>query len=34
VEYRLEAVKIGDRIVGLIERYAANYYDLTDCDGQ
>ena len=29
-EYRLEAVKIGDRIVGLIERYAANYYDLTD----
>jgi len=29
-EYRLEAVKIGDRIVGLIERYAANYDDLTD----
>lgn len=29
-EYRLEAVKIGDRIVGLIERYAANYDNLTD----
>ena len=29
-EYRLEAVKIGDRIVALIQRYAANYDDLTD----
>ena len=29
-EYRLEAAKIGDRIVGLIERYAANYDNLTD----
>jgi hypothetical protein len=29
-EYRLEAVKIGDRIVSLIQRYAANYDDLTD----
>ena len=29
-EYRLEAVKLGDRIVALIERYAANYEDLTD----
>jgi len=29
-EYRLEAVKIGDRIVALILRYAASYDDLTD----
>jgi len=29
-EYRLEAVKLGDRIVALIERYAANYDDLTE----
>lgn len=29
-EYRLEAAKIGDRIVALIQRYAANYADLTD----
>lgn len=29
-EYRLEAVKIGDRIVALIQRYAANYDALTD----
>ena len=29
-EYRLEAAKIGDRIVGLIERYAANYDNLTN----
>lgn len=29
-EYRLEAVKIGDRIVGLLERYAASYDTLTD----
>ena len=29
-EYRLEAAKIGDRVVGLIERYAANYDNLTD----
>jgi len=29
-EYRLEAVKIGDRIVALILRYAANFDDLTD----
>jgi hypothetical protein len=29
-EYRLEAVKLGDRIVALIERYAANYDTMTD----
>ena len=29
-EYRLEAAKIGDRIVALIQRYAANYDDLKD----
>lgn len=29
-EYRLEAAKIGDRIVALIQRYAANYHALTD----
>ena len=29
-EYRLEAVKIGDRVVALIQRYAANYDNLTD----
>jgi hypothetical protein len=29
-EYRLEAAKIGDRIVALIQRYAANYDDLTE----
>ena len=29
-EYRLEAVKLGDRIVALIQRYAANYDNLTD----
>lgn len=29
-EYRLEAAKIGDRIVALIQRYAANYDNLTD----
>jgi len=29
-EYRLEAAKIGDRIVALIQRYAANYDGLTD----
>jgi hypothetical protein len=29
-EYRVEAAKIGDRVVGLIERYAANYDNLTD----
>jgi len=29
-EYRLEAVKIGDRIVALLLRYAAAYDDLTD----
>ena len=29
-EYRLEAAKIGDRIVALIQRYAANYEALTD----
>jgi hypothetical protein len=29
-EYRLEAAKIGDRIVALIQRYANNYDDLTD----
>jgi hypothetical protein len=29
-EYRLEAAKIGDRIVALIQRYAANYENLTD----
>jgi hypothetical protein len=29
-EYRLEAAKVGDRVVALIERYAANYDTLTD----
>ena len=29
-EYRVEAAKVGDRIVGLLERYAANYDALTD----
>jgi hypothetical protein len=29
-EYRLEAAKIGDRVVALIQRYAANYEKLTD----
>jgi hypothetical protein len=29
-EYRLEAAKLGDRVVALIERYAANYDTLTD----
>lgn len=29
-EYRLEAAKIGDRIVGLIQRYAENYDTMTD----
>jgi hypothetical protein len=29
-EYRLEAAKIGDRIVALIQQYAANYDGLTD----
>ena len=29
-EYRLEAAKIGDRVVALIQRYAANYDNLTD----
>jgi hypothetical protein len=29
-EYRLEAAKIGDRIVALVLRYAANYDNLTD----
>ena len=29
-EYRLEAAKIGDRIVALIQRYATNYDNLTD----
>jgi hypothetical protein len=29
-EYRLEAAKIGDRVVALIQRYAANYEALTD----
>jgi hypothetical protein len=29
-EYRLEAAKIGDRIVALIQRYAANYENLSD----
>jgi hypothetical protein len=29
-EYRLEAAKIGDRIVSLIERYAANYDSMTN----
>jgi hypothetical protein len=29
-EYRLEAVKLGDRIVALLLRYAAAYDDLTD----
>ncbi len=29
-DYRLEAIKIGDRIVGLIMRYADDYEQLTD----
>jgi hypothetical protein len=29
-EYRLDAAKIGDRIVALIQQYAANYDALTD----
>jgi len=29
-EYRLEAAKIGDRIVALLQRYANNYDQLTD----
>ena len=29
-EYRLEAIDLGDRIVGLITRYADNYDQLTD----
>jgi hypothetical protein len=29
-EYRLEAAKVGDRIVALVQRYAATYGDLTD----
>ena len=29
-EYRREAAKIGDRIVALLQRYAANYDQLTD----
>jgi hypothetical protein len=29
-EYRFEAAKIGDRVVALIERYAANYDTLTE----
>ncbi len=29
-EYRVEAAKIGDRIVALIQRYAENYDNLTD----
>lgn len=29
-EYRLEAAKLGDRLVALIQRYAASYDDLTD----
>ena len=29
-EYRVEAAKIGDRIVALIMRYAANYDEMTD----
>jgi hypothetical protein len=33
-EYRLEAVKIGDRIMALILRYAANYDNLTDATAE
>ena len=29
-EYRLEAIKLGDRIVSLVERYIDDYDDLTD----
>jgi Spy/CpxP family protein refolding chaperone len=29
-DYRLEAIKLGDRIVGLIAKYADNYDQLTD----
>ncbi len=29
-DYRLDAIKVGDRIVGLIFRYADNYNQLTD----
>jgi hypothetical protein len=29
-EYRLEAAKVGDRVVALIERYASNYDGLTE----
>ena len=29
-EYRLEAAKVGDRVVALIERYAANYDTMTE----
>lgn len=29
-EYRVEAAKIGDRVVALIQRYAENYDNLTD----
>lgn len=29
-EYRVEAAKIGDRIVALMLRYAANYDEMTD----
>ncbi len=29
-QYRLEAIKVGDRIVALITTYADNYEDLTD----
>jgi hypothetical protein len=29
-DYRLEAIKLGDRIVALISRYADSYPDLTD----
>jgi hypothetical protein len=29
-EYRVEAAKIGDRILALIMRYAANYDEMTD----
>jgi len=31
-EYRLEAIKVGDRIITLIQRYAANYDELTDAE--
>jgi hypothetical protein len=29
-EYRLEAIKLGDRIVSLVQRYVDDYDDLTD----